>query len=110
MRIEQDQKLDYSDVLIRPKRSTLGSRKEVRLERKFTFCNSKQDFEGIPIMASNMDGVGTFEMGDFLATGGVFTCLVKTYSVKDLVAYFDKYFENLKNNTLNSYLKSVGSV
>ena len=89
MRIEQDQKLDYSDVLIRPKRSTLGSRKEVRLERKFTFCNIKQDFEGIPIMASNMDGVGTFEMGDFLATGGVFTCLVKTYSVKDLVAYFD---------------------
>ena len=89
MRIEQDQKLDYSDVLIRPKRSTLGSRKEVRLERRFTFRNSKQDYEGIPIMASNMDGVGTMEMGDFLATGGVFTCLVKTLSVKDLVAYFD---------------------
>ncbi len=89
MRIEQDQKLDYSDVLIRPKRSTLGSRKEVRLERRFTFCNSKQDFEGIPIMASNMDGVGTMEMGDFLASGSVFTCLVKTYSVNDLVAYFD---------------------
>jgi len=89
MRIEQEPKLDYSDVLIRPKRSTLGSRKEVRLERKFTFRNSKQEYEGIPIIASNMDGVGTFEMGDFLATGGVFTCLVKTYSVNDLVAYFD---------------------
>ena len=89
MRIEQEPKLDYSDVLIRPKRSTLGSRKEVRLERRFAFRNSKQDYEGIPIIASNMDGVGTFEMGDFLATGGVFTCLVKTYSVSDLVAYFD---------------------
>ena len=72
MRIEQAEKLDYSDVLIRPKRSTLGSRKEVSLERRFTFRNykpkdmsmeilrpeSNPHYKGIPIMASNMDGVG----------------------------------------------------
>ena len=80
--------LDYSDVLIRPKRSTLGSRKEVRMERSFTFAHG-QNYEGIPIMASNMDGVGTFEMADRLAELNVFTCLVKTYSVNELVSYFD---------------------
>ena len=95
MRIEEDMKLDYKDVLIRPKRSTLGSRKEVDLERGFTFRNYKgkttdyRHYRGTPIMASNMDGVGTFEMADGLATGGIFTCLVKTYSVNELVDYFD---------------------
>ena len=109
MRIEEDMKLDYKDVLIRPKRSTLGSRKEVDLQRGFTFRNYKpyvatdvlpdgypivqeqyRHYRGTPIMASNMDGVGTFEMADTLATGGIFTCLVKTYSVSDLVNYFDQ--------------------
>lgn len=109
MRIEEDMKLDYKDVLIRPKRSTLGSRKEVDLERGFTFRNYKPEtmpeptgekgyptytpyrhYRGTPIMASNMDGVGTFEMADTLATGGIFTCLVKTYSVNELVNYFDQ--------------------
>lgn len=95
MRIEEDMKLDYKDVLIRPKRSTLGSRKEVDLERGFTFRNYEGDKEnyrhwrGIPIMASNMDGVGTFAMADVLALQGMMTCLVKTYSVNDLVGYFD---------------------
>ena len=98
MRIEEDMKLDYKDVLIRPKRSTLGSRKEVDLERGFTFRNYQPEFpdnieyrhwRGIPIMASNMDGVGTFEMADKLAEGKIMTCLVKTYSVKDLINYFD---------------------
>ena len=98
MRIEEDVKLDYKDVLIRPKRSTLGSRKEVDLERGYTFRNYEPDFpdnveqrhwRGVPIMASNMDGVGTFEMADKLAEGGLFTCLVKTYSVEELVDYFN---------------------
>jgi len=95
MRIEEDQKLDYSDVLIRPKRSTLGSRKEVDLERGFTFPNTKmpkhenyRHWRGVPLMASNMDGVGTFEMADALASQKIMTCLVKTYSVEHLVAYF----------------------
>jgi len=98
MRIDQDVKLDYKDVLIRPKRSTLKSRSEVSLERRFTFRNYEPDFpdniedehyRGIPIMAANMDGVGTFEMADKLAEGNIFTCLVKTYSVDELVEYFN---------------------
>ena len=89
MRIDQDIKLDYKDVLISPKRSTLKSRSQVRLERKFTFRHSKTDYAGVPIMASNMDGVGTFEMADKLAEGNIFTCLVKTYSVEQLTEYFN---------------------
>ena len=98
MRIENEILLDYSDVLIRPKRSTLGSRKEVDLNRTFQFRNYDRDiadplpddihYYGVPIMASNMDGVGTFAMADKLAEGGMFTCLVKTYSVEELVEYF----------------------
>ena len=94
MRIEEDQKLDYSDVLIRPKRSTLGSRKSVDLERGFTFRNTKETpnayrhYRGVPLMAANMDGVGTFNVADKLASQKIMTCLVKTYSVERLAAYF----------------------
>ena len=90
MRIETDLKLDYSNVLIRPKRSTLTSRKEVTLERTYTFRNSKKVYKGIPIMAANMDGVGTFEMARTLsAEHRMFTCLVKNYSAKQLIEYYN---------------------
>jgi GMP reductase len=99
MRLDLDIKLDYKDVLIRPKRSTLGSRAEVDLIRNFTFRNyvpgfpeNTEDYHyrGIPIMAANMDGVGTFEVADALAKQGLFTCLVKTYTEKELVDYFNQ--------------------
>ena len=110
MHIENEIKLNYDDVLIRPKRSTLGSRKEVDLERGFNFPNYEpypdnnpdllpkgypagpyieKHFRGVPIMASNMDGVGTFEMAKALASQKIMTCLVKTYSVNELVSFFD---------------------
>ena len=98
MNIENDIKLDYSSVLLRPKRSTLGSRKEVKLTRRHIFRNYKPnlvniqreyDFGGVPIMASNMDGVGTFTMAEELGKLGLFTCLVKTYSIKELVEFFN---------------------
>jgi len=105
MRIEEDVKLDYKDVLIRPKRSTLGSRKEVDLQRGYTWRNwqaedmsmeqirpDSRHWRGVPIMASNMDGVGTFAMADKLAEAKIFTCLVKTYSVNELVGYFDNQY------------------
>ena len=73
MRIEEDIKLDFKDVLFRPKRSTLSSRKEVDLNRTFTFKHSKREWSGIPIMAANMDGVGTFEMARELHKHRLFT-------------------------------------
>ncbi len=98
MRLETDIKLDYKDVLIRPKRSTLKSRSEVSLERKCYFRNYEPDFpdncsddphyRGIPVMAANMDGVGTFAMADALGAQGIFTCLVKTYTAEELIDFY----------------------
>jgi GMP reductase len=84
MRIERDVKLDYSDVLFRPKRSTMGSRSEVNLTRTYTFRNSQQTYTGVPIMAANMDGVGTFDMSLALAKQSLFTCLAKSYQPADI--------------------------
>ena len=83
MRIEEDLKLDFKDVLIRPKRSTLKSRKEVNLERFYTFRNSGNTWSGVPIMAANMDGVGTFQMAHELSKFNMFTCITKQNSPKD---------------------------
>jgi len=89
MRIEQEIKLDYKDVLIRPKRSTLRSRKQVSLERSYRFRNSHQEWSGIPIMAANMDGVGTFDMAYSLSHMRLFTCLTKQNNLEDWNSRFN---------------------
>ncbi|XP_070574490.1 GMP reductase 1-like [Ptychodera flava] len=81
-RIDNDLKLDFKDVLFRPKRSTLKSRSEVDLHRTFTFRNSGKEYNGIPIIAANMDTVGTFEMAKALAKHSMFTTIHKHYSVQ----------------------------
>ena len=83
MRIESDTKLDFKDVLFRPKRSTLSSRRQVSLERKYIFKHSNKEWTGVPIMAANMDGVGTFEVASELQKSKLFTCLVKSYDAKE---------------------------
>ncbi len=83
MRIEDDIKLDFKDVLIRPKRSTLSSRKEVDLQRTYKFKHSGEEYTGIPIMAANMDGVGTFGMAQTLQQHKLFTCIKKDYVIDD---------------------------
>jgi GMP reductase len=85
MRIETEVKLDFSDVLIRPKRSTLASRKEVDLNRTFKFKHSGQEWTGVPIMAANMDGVGTLEMAHALYQHRMFTCLVKNIDMTNML-------------------------
>ncbi len=84
MRIEDDQKLDFSDVLIRPKRSTLKSRKDVDLNRTYQFKHSNKSWTGIPIMGSNMDGVGMIDVALTLQEHQLFTCLVKSYTLDDI--------------------------
>ncbi|XP_038630976.1 GMP reductase 2 [Scyliorhinus canicula] len=81
-RIDNDVKLDFKDVLLRPKRSTLKSRSEVDLLRSFTFRNSKQSYSGIPIVAANMDTVGTFEMARVLSKFSLFTAVHKHYTLE----------------------------
>jgi len=109
MLINDDIKLDYSDVLIRPKRSTLKSRKEVDLIRTTKFRNSKQVYSGVPIMAANMDGVGTFEMADELSKLNIFTCLVKTYKTNELVDFFDSSDLELMTYRKQNVAMSIGT-
>ena len=74
VRIEEELKLDYSDVLFRPKRSTLKSRKDVNLKRTYRFKYSNNQWSGIPIMAANMDGVGELGIAQKLSEHGMITC------------------------------------
>ena len=77
MIIEDDIKLDYSDVLIRPKRSTLTSRFDVDLQRTYTFYHSGDEWTGVPIMSSNMDTTGTFDMHEELSSHSMITCIAR---------------------------------
>lgn len=99
MRIESDIKLGFTDVMIRPKRSTLSSRSEVSLLRKFRFLHSGKDWEGVPIMAANMDTVGTFEMAKALAEHQLFTAIHKHYSIEQW-----KGFMSSANETITEHI------
>lgn len=90
MRIEYDIKLGFKDVMIRPKRSTLKSRSQVNLERQFKFLHSSTNWSGIPIMAANMDTVGTFEMALVLSKQKLFTAVHKHYSIDSWKAFLLK--------------------
>ena len=92
MRIEEDLKLDYSDVLFRPKRSTLSSRKDVNLKRTYKFKYSNNEWSGIPIMAANMDGVGELGIAEKLSNYGMITCLTKQHDIKKI-----KQFKKIKS-------------
>lgn len=97
MRIEYDIKLGFKDVMIRPKRSTLKSRSQVNLEREFKFLHSPIVWTGIPIMAANMDTVGTFEMARALSKKQLFTTIHKHYSISDWNVFASNLPENIEN-------------
>lgn len=83
MRINYDPKLNFEDVLLQPKRSTLSSRKDVDMTRNFTFRNSQKQMNFLPIFASNMDGVGTFSMAKVLQEYKMMTVITKTTGIDE---------------------------
>jgi GMP reductase len=87
LRIDNDPKLDFDDVLIRPKRSEAPSRASVVLDRQYAFLNSRGSWKGTPIVASNMDTVGTIAMAEALGPQ-MMTCLNKYYSADRLIEFF----------------------
>lgn len=88
MRIETDPKLDFKDVLIRPKRSTLSSRSEVDIHRTFKFLHTGKEWSGFPLIAANMDVVGTMNMARALTSHGAMVALHKYYPKDQLVDFF----------------------
>lgn len=105
MRIEQDLKLGFKDVLFRPKRSTLKSRSQVELARNITFKHSGKQWSGVPIVAANMDSVGSFEMATSLAQFDVLTAIHKHYSVADWAAFVKKS----NSKTITNSMVSTGT-
>ena len=104
MHLENSVKLDFKDVLIRPKRSTLTSRSEVDITREFKFLHSSEPYHGIPIIAANMDTTGTFEMASALARHKMSTALHKHYTAKEYVDFFQK----LENKSDAFYSLGIG--
>lgn len=102
MKILDDTKLDFTDVLILPKRSEYSSRSQVSLERTFKFKYSPLTWSGVPIMVSNMDTTGTLEMAFELQKHKVLTCLHKYYNANDITEFIEKGLD------LNYFAVSTG--
>ena len=96
MKIVEETKLDFDDILLVPARSPAASRKEVDLKRTYKFFHSPKQWTGLPIMAANMDTTGTFAMGAALNNHDAVTCLHKHYNAKKINDYFEYY--NIEKN------------
>ena len=105
MRIENEVRLDFKDVLIRPKRSTLSTRSNVDISREFRFRHAQVDYHGVPIIAANMDTTGTFAMARALDAFEMSTALHKHYTVDEVVAFF----RALTRKTAAFYSMGIGA-
>ncbi len=108
MRIINDVKLDFKDVLILPKRSTLESRSQVLLERTYKFVNSEREWTGVPIMISNMDTTGTFEMAREMIKHKVITCIHKFYTIDEWKEFLSTFNNTEGKDAFNYIVVSVG--
>ena len=89
-----DIKLDFADVLIKPRHTLLKSRKEVNLSREFEFKHSEMELNNIPIIAANMDTVGTMDMFKSLYKHNIMTFFHKFLSEDEFVENKDLLEEN----------------
>ncbi|WP_281648827.1 GMP reductase [Parendozoicomonas sp. Alg238-R29] len=105
MRIESDIKLGFKDVLFRPKRSTLRSRSQVSLQRTFRFMHSGREWTGVPVIAANMDTVGTFEIAKALAEHDMLTALHKHYTEQE----WDTFLKDADEDIYNRIMVSSGT-
>jgi len=110
MKILDDIKLDFTDVLILPKRSEYSSRSEVSLERTFKFKYSPYNWTGVPIMVSNMDTTGTIEMARVLQKYKVLTCLHKFYTEDDIPEDLDKNYYMISTGTSEADLERLDKI
>lgn len=105
MFVDNDVKLGFSDVLIRPKRSNLKSRSQVDLQRTFKFLHSKREWTGIPVISANMDTTGTFEIALVLAQHGMLTAIHKHYTP----AQWEEYLNGQDDAIYSHIMVSTGT-
>lgn len=104
MQIIEETQLDFSDVLIKPRRSTLASRKEADLNREYKFKWSNETVTGTGIMQANMGTIGNFEVSKKLLKNGLFACLHKHHNLDDLI----KFYNSLDESEYKRCFLSVG--
>lgn len=88
MQIFSEKQLDYSDVLIKPRRSSLSSRKEVNILRDYKFKWCPKVITGTGIMQANMGTIGNFEVSKKMLDYGLFACLHKHHNIEDLISFY----------------------
>eukprot|EP00484_Ammonia_sp_Unknown_P019896 CAMPEP_0197026782 /NCGR_PEP_ID=MMETSP1384-20130603/6804_1 /TAXON_ID=29189 /ORGANISM="Ammonia sp." /LENGTH=469 /DNA_ID=CAMNT_0042455513 /DNA_START=82 /DNA_END=1491 /DNA_ORIENTATION=+ len=109
VKIEWDIKLGFQDVLIRPKRSKLRSRKEVKLVRTYNMLHSDRTWTGIPIIAANMDTTGTFEMARAFAKQKCVVAIHKHYTLEEWKNFVTEEEKNENNDIFNYVAVSSGT-
>jgi GMP reductase len=102
MKIINDTKLDFDDVLLVPQRSQAASRVSVLVDKRYSFYHSTQYWDGTPLMAANMDTVGTFAMSQSMKKFKAVTCLHKHYMVNE-------YKNNLSDLNYTWYSMGINS-
>jgi len=102
MYIDNEIKICFSDVLIKPKRSTLSSRKDVTLERTFLTKN-QNSISGIPIIAANMS-TGNFNMANIFIKNNMFVAIAKHYNNKWMEICNDTIQDDVNDNDLLKYI------
>jgi GMP reductase len=105
MHVDTDLKLGFKDVLIRPKRSNLKSRAQVVLDRTFTFLHSRRAWTGVPIIAANMDTIGTFEVAEVLAGHNMLTAIHKHYGLEE----WDRFLKGRDESIYSRIMVSTGT-
>ena len=110
MRIDLDIKLDFSDVLLLPKRSDMSSRSEALIEREIKFKHSSYVWKGVPIIVSNMDTTGTIEMARKLQEFKVITCLHKYYTAEDIPDDLDPDYFMISTGITDSDLERLDNI
>ena len=107
MKIENDKKLDFNDVLFRPKRSQLSSRSQVNIERDFIFPNSKRKWKGVPIISSNMDTISSIEMFKSLSKHKMITCFHKFIKTTCFITFSGHITLKQPSKQTNHHCKST---
>lgn len=102
MRIESDIKLDFSDVLLKPKRSTLKSRKDIDLNRRFKFRWTDLQWEGVPVISSNMSSVTTPEVAKAMVKRNMLACVPKNSNLPLYGAINKMYSVGLEDKPLST--------
>ena len=88
MQIIDSVQLDFSDVLIKPRRSSIDSRSKVDITRNYKFKWCPYTIKGTGIMQANMGTIGNFDVSKKMLDNGLFACLHKYHNVEDLIEFY----------------------